>query len=185
MSKLIFYLQSKIALAIIGMILFGGGAALIASASFSGAANHASGNQSQNTTNISNNGNPTNAPGASTPTTADATPSETPKPGKSPTATPTPRPPRPTPTPTPGIGQATSLSGTVSYVNTASHLFKVRTSSGGTITTRTVTVTSQTTFTGACTSLSGMQTQWKVTIQGAYQADGTFAATAVTSWIDD
>jgi hypothetical protein len=172
MSKLIPYFQSKIALAIIGTLVFGGGAALLASASFGPTT------QAQTNTNISANANTTATPGTTIPGT---TPTTTSAPSATPTATPTPRPPTPTSTPAPGIGQPTTLTGTVTSVNNAGNLFKVR--SGGV--TKTVTVTSQTTFTGACTSLSGMQTQWKVTVQGAYQDDGTFAATAVNSRVDD
>lgn len=180
MSRRILFFQSKVALAIIGTLLIGGGAALMASASFSAAPNQSSTNQSQNYVNASTSEDDTPS-SATTPTTSTAgtTPSSTPTPGKSPTATPTRRP--PTPTPTPGIGQATSFTGTVISVDTAASLFKV--SSGGV--TKTVTVTSQTTFTGACTALSGMHTQWWVDVHGAYQADGTFAATSVKSSLDD
>jgi hypothetical protein len=170
MSRRILLFQSKVALAIIGTVLIGGGAAFIAAASFSATPSQTAANQSQNYVNIPASGDDTATPATATSATT---------PGKSPTATPTRRP--PTPTPTTGGSQATNLRGTVTSVDTANNQFTVMTSSGA----RTVTVTPQTSFTGACTSLSGMQTQWKVVAQGVYKADGTFAATSVYSSWDD
>src|SRR5690242_1460343 len=99
MSRLRYFFQSKVALAIIGTVLFGGSAAVLASASFA-PANQPSATQLQSNINNSSDGSNTSTP--------EASPSATPTPGKSPTATPT-----RTPTPTPGIGQPTSLGGTV------------------------------------------------------------------------
>jgi hypothetical protein len=176
MNSIISFFQSKVAIAIIGTVIFGGVAGLIAAGPFSSNSNHTSAYQAQSNTNPSGNGNNGTTPGASTP---GSTPSAGATPGTTPTATPTKSP--PTPTPTPGVGQATTLSGTVTSVSVGSNLFKVR--SGGV--TKTVTVTSQTNFTGLCTNLSGMQTSWRATIHGSYQSDGTFAATSVFSWIDN
>jgi hypothetical protein len=177
MSRLILFFQSKVALAIIGAVLLGGGAALAAAGPFGASPHPSTTQQPQSYANISSNGNGTATPGSSTP---EASPAATPTSGTSPTATPTRRP--PTPTPTPGIGQPTSLRGSVTNVNTSANLFKIRLSTGSI---KTVTVTPQTTFTGACTSLGGLRSGWQVDVQGAYQADGSFAATAVNSWLDD
>jgi hypothetical protein len=149
MSRLILFFQSKVALAIMGAVLFGGGAALLASASFAPNASQAAAAQSQTRTNLSTSEN-----------------------GTTPTAT-------ATRTPT---AQATSLHGSVTSVNISANLFTVRISGGAT---RTVVVTSQTLFQGACSTLGGLHTGWHVVVEGAYQDDGTFAATAVTSSFDN
>lgn len=171
MSRLILFFQSKVVLAIIGTVLFGGTAALLAGGAFTGPGTQPTAQQPQTYANISSSGTST-----STALTATATVT----PGISPTATPTPR--QPTPTPTTPSEQATTLHGTVTSVNTSSSLFTVRISGGAT---KTVTVQPQTIFQGACTSLSGMQTGWHVTVRGIYQTDGSFAASNVTSSMDD
>ena len=165
MSRLILFFQSKIALAMIGTVLFGGGAALIAASSFSVIPNQSTTNQAQTSANISANRN-----GTSTPSTSGTS--------STPTATPKPRP----PTPTPGSGQATNLRGTVTSVNTAASLFTVRLYGGAA---KTIIVQTQTTFQGACTALSGMHTGWQVVVKGKYQADGSFVASNVTSSWDN
>jgi Domain of unknown function (DUF5666) len=176
MGRLMVLFQSKVALAIIGTLLLGSGAALIAAGPFSATANQTTTRQSPNYTIGSANGTATATPA---PSATNNPPGVTPTSGKTPTATPKPRP--PTATPTTGSGQVTTLNGTVTSVNTAANQFTVR--SGGV--TKTVTVTSQTTFTGACTSLSGMNTGWQVRAQGTYQADGSFAASSVNSYFDN
>jgi cytoskeletal protein RodZ len=171
MSRRILFFQSKVALAIIGAVLIGGGAALMASASFSATPNQSSTNQSQNYVNVPTSGG--SAPSsATTPTTSASgtTPSPTSTPGKSPTATPTRRP--PTPTPTPKNGQAGTINGTVTSVDTTANQFTVRMISGAL---KTVFVNSQTTFQGACTSLSGLHTGWDVVVQGVYQGSALLA----------
>jgi hypothetical protein len=175
MSRLILFFQSKVALAVIGAVLCGGGAALVAAVPFSGFTNHAAPQQPQSFASIAAIGTGTATPAARTPGSS-PTPGGSPTPGKSPTATPTPRP--PTPTPTPKAGQAGSVRGTVTNVNTNTSLFAVRVFTGATTT---VVVNSQTTFQGACTSLSGLHAGWSVTVQGVYQADGSLLANAVHS----
>jgi hypothetical protein len=164
MSRFIVFFQSKVALAIIGTVLFGGGAALVAAAPFT-ITNHAATKQAQNYTEISANGNET-----ATPTT--------PTPGKSPTATPTPRP----PTPTAGSAQIITLHGTVGTINTGAGTFTIKLGGGST---KTVRVTSQTTFQGDATSLSGIHSGWHVDVQGVYQANGTFTAYSINAHAAD
>jgi hypothetical protein len=185
MSRLIPFFRSKLALALLGAVLCAGGAAFAAVGPFTMTANHAAPPQPQTYVGSSANGTGTPTPGTAAPgttptpaATSGVTPGATPSatPGRSPTATPTPRP--PTPTPTPQAGQAGSLHGTVTNVNTSTNQFTVRTFTG---TTTTVAVNAQTTFQGACTSLSGLRTGWSVAAQGIYQADGSLLATAVNS----
>lgn len=164
MSRLILFFQSKVTLAIIGAVLCGGGAALVAAMPFTGTINHGAPQQPQGFASIAAVG------------TGTATVGSSPTPGKSPTATPTPR--LPTPTPTPRAGQAGGVRGTVTNVNTSTSLFTVRVFTGATTN---VIVNSQTTFQGACTSLSGLHTGWSVIVQGVYQADGSLLANAVNS----
>lgn len=186
MSRLILFFQNKIAIAILGAVVCGGGAAFVAAGAFTMITNHAAPQQPQTYADISSNGTGTPTPGTAvpgtTPTTAAATPGATPSatPGTSPTATPTPRP--PTPTPTPKAGQAGIIQGTVTTVNTSTSLFTVRVFPGAT---ETVVVNSQTSFQGACTSLSGLQSGWQVSVHGTYQADGSFAASSVYSSLDN
>jgi hypothetical protein len=175
MSKLMLFFQSKLVLAMIGTVLFGGTAALLASQTFPGPATHPSAQQPQTAGDLT-------AGATSTATRLAATATATTRP--SPSATPTSRVPTSTPSPTATTpsGQTTTLRGTVTKVNTSSGQFTARISGGAT---KTVTVQSQTTFQGACTSLSGLQPGWFVVVQGTYQPDGSFAATSVTSSFDN
>lgn len=158
MSRLILFYQSKVALAIIGAVLCGGGAAWVAAVPFTGTPNRTASTQPQSYAGIAAIGTGTATPAARTP-------------GKSPTAT-------PTPTPTAGNGQPNPLRGVVANVDTSTNSFTVRVFGGAT---KSVIVTSQTTFQGVASSLSGLSPGWTVQVRGVYRADGALVASDVNS----
>lgn len=158
MQKLILLLKSKVALAIIGTVLFGSLGAFSASFPFSsvfhGAQKPSASLQAQ--------------AGLASIGAATATPMA------SATSTPTPRP----ATPTPAGGQLLDLHGTVSSTNPGAGSFIIRQSNGATTT---VMVTSNTTFQGDARSVSGLQPGWHVDVKGLFQANGTFTASLVNA----
>lgn len=92
-----------------------------------------------------------------------------------PTATPQAQPTaRPTATP----GGFTSLSCTITSVNTSAGTFTCRNSSG---VTKTVVTNGQTVYSGAANSFSGLRSGLRARNSGAYQTDGTFLATRVST----
>lgn len=87
--------------------------------------------------------------------------------------------PRPTPTNTP----VPTLRGTIVSVNTSAGQFVVRQSSTGTLIT--VAVTGQTTYQGLASSLGTMTVGWRARVTGSFQADGTWKALNVYTYIDN
>lgn len=156
MHTVILLLKSKVALAIIGTVLFGSMGAFIAtfpfSSVFQSAPNSSASIQAQ--AGLA-------AIGAST-ATPDASASSTPRPHAT----------------TPTGGQLTDLRGTVSSTNPGASSFLIRQFNGATTT---VMVTSKTTFQGDAQSLSGLQPGWHVDVKGTYQANGTFTASLVNA----
>ena len=175
MSGLIFFLKSKVVLAILGAVLFGTAGALVAAVPFGSTPPGSSSSALQGQAGLVALDNVTATP-------VRATPGSTGAPTKTPTkipATPT-RTPTPKPTNTPRTGVST-LGGSVQSVNTGANSFTIK-QSNGTITT--VTVTANTVFQGHANSLSSLQAGWKVYVTGTTQRDGTFAATNVNAYDD-
>lgn len=172
MSGFILYLKSKVALAVLGAVLFGTAGAMVAVLPF----------HSSPSTNTSSSA-PQGQAGAAvldntTATPGSASPSSTSVPTQTPTKAPT-RTPAPKPTNTPGTG-GTTLRGTVQSVNTSANTFTILQSSG---TVTTVTINANTVFQGHATSLGSLQAGWKVYVTGTYQGS-TFAATNVNAYDD-
>ncbi len=89
--------------------------------------------------------------------------------------------PRPTPTATP----PTTLRGTVKNVDTTHNQFAVQQGTGTQITVVTVVVTGQTTYQGLANSLGALKAGWRVRVTGSFQADGTWKALNVYTYIDN
>jgi hypothetical protein len=174
MSRLMLLFHSKVAIAIIGAVLCGGGAAWIVSTPFDFSSGHTPSAQFQTQA---------GAAGIAGETAAPGTPQATNTPGSRPSATPTPGSTRqPIPTATPGAGQTVDLHGRVGTVNSAAETFTIRLING---TTKTVVVTAQTTYQGAATSLNTLYSGWRVEVQGVTQADGSIMASVVNESNDD
>lgn len=167
MSGLILFFKSKVVLAIMGAVLFGTAGAMVATLPFGSAHSSPSASARQGQAGVA-------ALDNTTATSSGPTPGST-QPAKTPTKAPAPK-----PTNTLGTGGGT-LRGTVQSVNTSANTFTIKLF-GGTITT--VTVTANTVFQGHASSLSGLQVGWSVSVQGTYQANGTFAATNVNAYDD-
>ncbi len=167
MSRLMLLFHSKVAIAIIGAVLCGGGAAWMVSTPFDFSSGHTPSAQFQTQA---------GAAGIAGETAAPGTPQATNTPGSRPSATPTPRSTRsPAPTATPG-SQGITLRGSVGSVNTNAGTFTLI--SNGV--TKTVEVTNNTTYHNGLSSLADLHTGLYVAVRGAYQPDGTFAATSVS-----
>ena len=174
------FLRSKVALALIGTCLIGGGSAILAAqVTLSQEAALVAANVTQNTTYTN-----TSVPTSTSAVTATSTTSTATAAGSSgdvPTATPvvfptaTPRP-RPTATATPAVGQACNISGTISSISAPSS-FRLHSNGVG----FTIDVNGSTVFTGSSTSLSGLQVNWTAQVSGTTQANGSCLAATVNS----
>ncbi|GEM_PF-1426098 len=171
MSRLVLLFRSKVALAIMGAVLCGGGAAWMVATPFNFSSGHSSNAQFQTQAGAVDITGDTATPGATAPTTPSAA-----APGSKPSATSTPKSTRsPTPTATPG-SQGITLRGSVGSVNTNAGTFTLI--SNGV--TKTVVVTNNTTYHNGLSSLSDLHSGLYVAVRGTYQPDGTFAATSVS-----
>jgi hypothetical protein len=162
------FFRSKIAWAILGVIIIGGGSAAYAAASTRGP----QAAQSQNTTQAQTSS-PTAQPSSATQTpqaTATSAPSDDQPPPTDTAPAPTDTPSGPTPTTGPRTVQ---LSGSVQSVGSSSFVIR---SSGVDIT---INVTSQTRYTGAASSLSGITAGMSAQVQADQHSDGSFWAIAV------
>lgn len=177
------FLRSKVALALIGTCLIGGGSAILAAqVTLSQQAALIAANAPQNTT-YTNTSVPTNTSAltATSTATSAATVAGSGGGGGVPTATPvvfptsTPRP-RPTATATPAVGQACNITGTISSISAPSS-FRLHSNGVG----FTIDVNGSTVFTGSSTSLSGLQVNWTAQVSGTTQANGSCLAVTVNS----
>ena len=155
------FFRSRVMVAVIGLVLFGGISAATAFLMSFHPAQVALVGAGQS--------------GAATPsgTARAATPTATTAPARPATATAQPNP--PSAPPSSDGGQLVDLQGSVNSVNTSASTFVVN--SNGAIVT--VVVTASTTFQGDAHSLSALRQGWKVQVKGTPQAGGTFLATLV------
>ncbi len=148
------FLRSKIMLALIGLFVIGGGSAAIAIATAPKPATSAL------------------ALAGKTGSAASATATATSQP--KPTATSRPAPTSP---PAPPTTQTVDLRGTIANVSPSAGTFSMYSDNFS----ATVIVNSSTSFSGSASSLSGLQSGWKVEVQGTTQANGNVVATSVLS----
>jgi hypothetical protein len=85
---------------------------------------------------------------------------------------------QPTARPTATLGGVTSMSCTITSINASAGTFTCRNSSG---ISKTVVTNGQTLFSGAVNSFSGLRTGLRARNTGAYQTDGSFLATRVST----
>jgi hypothetical protein len=148
--------------AIMGMVLVGGISAILAVTALRPPTPAPIGNVALDQT-----------PTSSLTTTATAMPTVTAQ------STPTPRPTRTVrPTPTLPTSGPADVHGSIRSINVTAGTFGYRITTGARTT---IITTTQTQFTGAATSLSGLQVGWLAEVVGTYQPNGTVLATLVNS----
>lgn len=158
------FFRSRVLVALIGLLLFGGVSAIAAFLMTSHPAQVAlinAGAASATTPSV------TTGAAATTATTGSTRPAS---------ATATPQPNVTSAPPSSGGGQLVDLQGSVSSVNTSAGQFVVNATNGASVT---VVVTSSTTYQGDARSLSSLRVGWTIQVKGTARADGTFLATNV------
>ena len=163
------FIRSRVAGAVLGLVIIGTGGAALAAATTPPPAQTA--------------GSSTLAVTSATKTATGVASKPTATPTSAPTATTPPPPPPIPPTPTPAVGSSTLVQGTVMNVITSAspQYFVVQSSSGR----PTIDVNGSTQFSGKATSLSTLQPDWQVSVTGIVQADGSILATTVHSSNDN